>query len=87
MHTRYCQNTSLISAATSRPGEHSNRWYERRATEWGNRGWSTTLPEIMESKMPYYYSLTGLIYKMLCKKHSLENQGLLIRKTWIKDLL
>lgn len=29
---------SLISAA-SRPGEHANRWYERWATDWGNRGW------------------------------------------------
>ena len=30
---------SLISAATSRPGVHANRWYERWATDWGNRGW------------------------------------------------
>jgi len=30
---------SLISAATSAYGVHANRWYERWATDWGNRGW------------------------------------------------
>jgi len=30
---------SLISAATSTYGVHANRWYERWATDWGNRGW------------------------------------------------
>lgn len=30
---------SLISAATSTYGAHAKRWYERWATDWGNRGW------------------------------------------------
>gem|GEM_PF-1194405 len=29
---------SLISAATSSNNTHSNRWYEKWATNWGNRG-------------------------------------------------
>jgi len=39
LYTSIIAIPSLISAATSRPSVHANRWYERWATEWGNRGW------------------------------------------------
>jgi hypothetical protein len=40
----------------------------------------------MESKMPFYYSLMVLVYEKLCKKYSLDNKGVLIKNTRIKEI-
>lgn len=55
--------------------------------KYGNSGWTAQLPEIMESKLPYYYSLTGLVYQMLSKKYSFENKGLLVGSMRVIDIL
>jgi hypothetical protein len=54
--------------------------------KYGNVGWSAYIPEIMESKMPFYYSLMVLVYEKLCKKYSLDNKGVLIKNTRIKEI-
>jgi hypothetical protein len=55
--------------------------------KYGNFGWSATVPDVMETKMPFYYSLILLIYKRLCEKYSLENKGVLVGNTRIIDIL
>jgi len=74
--------------------EHSNKFDinvidkidEDASHKYGNVGWSATIPEIMETKMPFYYSLMILVYEKLCEKYSLENKGILIRNIRIKNI-
>jgi len=50
-------------------------------------GYSGIIPEIFETKMPYYYSLTLLVYEMICKKYSLNFEGVLIKNMLVKNLI
>jgi len=54
--------------------------------KYGNVGWSAFIPEIMETKMPLYYSLIILVYNRLCEKYSVENKGVLVAHTRIMKL-